>query len=298
MRIGDRDTSDRVLVVAEIGNNHEGDPAVARELVEAAAGAGADAVKVQVFDPRFYISGRDAQRLEQLERFRLSHDDFAALAELAHARGLGFVATFLDLGSADAMQPLVDAFKIASGDNDNETFLRRAAASGLPVVVSLGMTEPGDPARIAALYEPERLALLHCVSAYPAPPEQAALATIRTLVRDLPGLTIGYSDHTVGAAAALAAVALGARIVEKHVTLSHEFSEFRDHQLSAEPAELRTLVEQIRLVEELVAVERTGLLPAEHPVAAAARRSLGAARDLVAGEVLSANDITWLRPAG
>lgn len=299
MRIGPHDTRERVLVMAELGNNHEGDVGVARELVEAAAAAGAGAVKVQVFDPQFYVGPGDPARLAQLERFRLSIDDFAGLAELAHARGLAFVATFFDLGSADAVEPFADAFKVASGDNDNPAFLRRAARGGLPVIVSLGLTGVDGARRVAdTIGADERLALLHCVSVYPVPPEAARMRTIPALAEALPRVTVGYSDHTLGLDAAVTAVALGARVVEKHVTLRRDFSDFRDHQLSAEPHELADLVTRIGATEALLGSAKGGMLEVEEPVAAAARRSLAAARDLEAGHVVASEDITWLRPAG
>jgi N,N'-diacetyllegionaminate synthase len=133
------------------------------------------------------------------------------------------------------------------------------------------------------------------VAAYPTAPERAALATI-PLLRERFGTTVGYSDHTLGLDACLTAVALGARILEKHFTLRHDFSEFRDHQLSAEPEELAELVERVAAVEVLLGDPRSGVLPEEEPVAAAARRSVRAARDLPAGHVLEAGDLTWLRP--
>ena len=136
------------------------------------------------------------------------------------------------------------------------------------------------------------------MSAYPTAPAAARLATIPALAREL-DCTIGYSDHTLGVEACLTAVALGARILEKHLTLSHDYSEFRDHQLSAEPAELRQLVDSVADVQELIGRPRdVPVLPEEEAVAAAARRSAVAVRDLPQGHVLAAEDIRFLRPAG
>lgn len=298
MRLGGADTAERIAIVAELGNNHEGDIGVARELIEAAAAAGADAVKLQAIDPRRLVRPTETARIEQLDRFRLSADQFAELAELAHSRGMGFACTPFDLDAIKWLDPLVDAFKIASGDNNLDALVGAAAATGKPVMVSMGMTGIDGARHAMEVVQGQNaeFAALHCVSAYPTPPEHAALAQIRVLA-DALGTTIGYSDHTLGIEACVLAAAMGARILEKHFTLSHDYSDFRDHQLSAEPAELSGLVERVRAAEQLVGTPRSGLAPEEEPVAAAARRSIVAARDLPSGHVVEARDLTWLRPA-
>lgn len=301
MLIGQADTRQQVAIVAELGNNHEGDASVARELVHAAAAAGADAVKFQAIEPDELVHPDETARLAQLERFRLAPEQYAELAQLAHSLGIGFVCTPFSLPAVEWLTPLVDVFKIASGDNDYVALLQRVAASGRPVVVSSGMT---DPAGIRSAKDivlgagAAELAVLHCVSAYPAPASAARLATIPVLAHEL-GCTVGYSDHTLGIEACITAVALGARILEKHFTLSHDFSDFRDHQLSAEPAELRELVERVAEVQQLVGSPReAAVLPEEEAVAAAARRSAVAACDLGRGAVLREGDVRFLRPAG
>ena len=222
MRIGPVDTDRQVAVIAEIGNNHEGDIATARELVGVAAGAGAHAVKLQAIEPAELVGADDTARLDQLRRFQLTAEQFAELAELAHSLGIGFVCTPFSLGAVGWLEPLVDAFKVASGDNDYLALLERIGATGRPVIVSAGMTGVHGLARAQRVLrtpEPASSPRLHCVSAYPTPPEAARLATIPVLAREL-GATIGYSDHTIGVEACLAAVALGARILEKHFTLT------------------------------------------------------------------------------
>ncbi len=303
MTIGALDTDRRVVVVAEIGNNHEGDLGVARELVRAAAGSGADAVKLQMFAARRFVRPSETARLRQLARFELPPAAFAELHDLARELGLGFLCTPLDLESAEFLAPLVDAFKIASADNDWPELLEAVAGAGKPLLVSTGMSDLEGIGRAQQIVEARwralgidgELALLHCVSTYPVSPARASLATIPAL-REAFGVTVGYSDHTLGLDACLAAVALGARIIEKHFTLSHQHSEFRDHQLSAKPAELRELVERVALVTALVGEPRTGLLAEEEAIAAAARRSIAAAADLSAGRILEAADLTCMRP--
>lgn len=301
MRIGPVDTDQQVAIIAEIGNNHEGDLDTARDLVRAAADAGAHAVKFQAIEPAELVGSDDTARVAQLQRFQFTAEQFAELAQLAHSLGIGFVCTPFSLGAVGWLEPLVDAFKVASGDNDYLALLERIAMTGRPVIVSAGMTlAPGLTRAQRTLRDAGagELAVLHCVSAYPTPPEAARLATIPVLAREL-GVTIGYSDHTIGAQACLTAVALGARILEKHFTLRHDFSDFRDHQLSAEPAELEELIRQVGEVERLRGEPRdVDVLPEEAAVAAAARRSAVAARDLAEGTVLAAGDVRFLRPAG
>jgi N,N'-diacetyllegionaminate synthase len=304
VRIGELDTDEHVVIVAEIGNNHEGDLGRARELVEAAAQARTDAVKFQTFRTEHFVSASDAQRYELLRRFELPWEAFTELAELAHARGLAFLSTPLDLGSAEFLADVVDAYKIASGDNDFLPLLVSVASHRLPVILSTGMSELAQVERAVATVragwpdgEDYGLAVLHCVSAYPVPDAEANLRAI-TVLAELPGCTIGYSDHTLGLAAAPLAVALGARIVEKHFTLDKELSDFRDHRLSADPSELRELVERIRAAESLLGSAEKRIQPSERETARAARRSIVAARDLPRDHVITDADLGWIRPAG
>lgn len=297
MKIGPLDTQSQIVLVAEIGNNHEGDPAVARELVEHAADAGAGAVKVQVFRPDLYVSASEPARIEQLRRFELPDEVHAELREIARRRGLAFVATPLDLDSAHFLEPLVDAFKIASGDNDNPRFIGSVASARKPVIVSAGMCDRTVIARAKAAVEAEGapVAVLHCISAYPAPPAAARLSTIPWLAREL-GCPVGYSDHTLGIETCVLAAAAGARIVEKHFTLRHDFSEFRDHRLSADPRELCELAQRLGDLDEILGSPREGVLSEEAEIVSGARRALAAARDLPAGHTLAEADLTWLRP--
>ena len=305
MRIADLDTAHRALVVAEIGNNHEGRIEVARELVRQAAEAGADAVKFQTFDPDHYVSRSDAARHARLCAFRLTPRQFAELADLARSLGLAFISTPFDLGSADLLAPLVDAYKIASGDNTFYPLIARAADTGKPLIVSCGLSDLGEITRTVefvqsrwrARQHPGQLAMLHCVSAYPTPPEEANVHAVRTL-RERFDCCVGYSDHTLGTEAAVLAVALGARVVEKHFTLDRHYSEFRDHQISADPAEMAELVRRVRLVSTLLGDGAKRPQPSEAAGRDAFRRSIVAAADLPAGHRLTASDLTWIRPGG
>lgn len=300
MIIGSHDTGRRVLIVAEIGNNHEGDPTRARQMIREAAAAGVDAVKFQTIVPERLVSADQADRLAQLRRFQFSRAEFEALARDAADAGVVFFSTPFDLEAVAWLDAFVPVFKVASGDNDFFPLLDRVAATGKPVIVSLGFGGRAQASTIVRYFREAwhrhgvpggDLALLHCVAAYPTPDGQADLGAIRGLL-DL-GVTVGYSDHTLGIKAAELAVAAGARIIEKHFTLDKTRSSFRDHQLSADPADLRALVAAVRHAELMVAAPVGG--PAD-VAGVAARRSIAAARDLPMGATIGSGDLTWLRP--
>lgn len=304
MRIGSVDLDRDVLVVAEIGNNHEGDFGLAQALIGLAARAGAQAVKFQTIVPERLVGPDQTARLAQLGRYALSPDQHAQLAETASAAGVMFLSTPFDLGSVAMLDPLVPAFKVASGDNDFVPLLERVARTGKPVLLSTGMRDL-DGAGAAAgtvrrvwsdLDVDPGLVLLHCVSAYPTAPEDANLRALAALASL--GATVGYSDHTLGIGAAPLAVALGARVIEKHFTIAHDHSEFRDHRLSADPGELEALVARVREANAMLGDGRKRVAASEEATAAAARRSIAAARDLPAGHHVAFEDLAWLRPAG
>jgi N,N'-diacetyllegionaminate synthase len=259
MRIGSFDTDRAVLVVAEIGNNHEGNFERAAEMVRQAARCGVGAVKFQTVRAGQLVRRSEKARFERLTQFELSERQFGALSELAHELGLLFISTPLSLDAADFLKPLLDAYKIASGDNDFFPLIEKVARTGKPVVVSTGVSDVSQiDATVGFLRDQWKLhgitgelGLLHCVSSYPTPPEQANLRSVPFLAERF-GCTVGYSDHTLGTEAAVLAVAAGARIIEKHFTLDKRQSDFRDHQLSADPAEMSELIQRIRAAESLL----------------------------------------------
>jgi N,N'-diacetyllegionaminate synthase len=296
MRIGSFDTGERVLVIAEIGNNHEGDLEVARALVDRAAEAGVDAVKFQTFRTEEFVSSSDAERFARMQRFELPAQAWEELCERARQLSLLFMSTPLDLTSVDTLAPLVDAYKIASGDVDFLPLLEKVAATRRPIVLSTGQSDLEDVARAVSVLG-EGVGILHCVTSYPAPEHEVNLRALPLLADRFPRSTIGYSDHTVGLDAAPLAVACGARIVEKHFTLDKQFSSFRDHQLSVDPPELSELVRRIRAAEALLGEARKEVQPSETEMRTAVRRSIAAARQLPGGHELSLADLIWTRPA-
>lgn len=301
MRIGGWQSDERVLVVAEIGNNHEGDLARARALVRAVAEAGADAVKFQTYKTELFVRPEDAERFARLQGFELTQEQFAELAELAHELGLLFLSTPLDLESAVFLEQVADAIKIASGDNTFWPLLEQVARSEKPLIVSTGLVDEREAAQVLEFVgrfrSLEDVAVLHAVTAYPTEPEDVNLRVIPELAARL-GVAVGYSDHTLGIEACVAAAALGARILEKHLTLDPVPSDFRDHELSARPDELAELVRRVREVETLLGEPAKRPRPAELEIREAVRRSIAACRDLPVGHVVVAEDISWLRPGG
>lgn len=299
------------FIIAEAGVNHNGDPELARRLIDAAAEAGADAVKFQTFKAeRLMIpsapkaayqkaaTGASESQLEMIRRLELAPEVFRSLRDHCGKKGILFLSTPFDEESADFLAGLdVPAFKIPSGEVTNLPFLKHVAKKGKPLILSTGMADEGEVAcavaAIRAAGNPP-LVLLQCTSAYPADPADVNLRAMRTMSH-LFGVPVGYSDHTLGVEVALAAVALGACVVEKHFTLDRTLPG-PDHQASAEPGELAALVRGIRKVEAALGDGRKAPVAAEADTAAVARKSLVAAVDIPSGTVLTDSMLTAMRP--
>lgn len=286
------------VVIAELGVNHDGSRAQAIRLVEAAFAAGADAVKLQLFEPEELCSRvhRPRER-DLLARLRLTDADIRAVLAAAAARALPVFATPFDGPSLRLLRRLdVPVIKIGSGEVTHTPFLAEVARSGRPIILSSGAATWGDLDRAVATlraHGAENLSLLHCVSAYPPPDDQTHLRLIPRLAERYADCTIGFSDHSVGTTAAIAAVALGARIVEKHLTLDRAAAG-PDHAASADPAEFAALVTAVRRVDALLGGEEKAVQACEGVIG----RSVVAARDLPAGHVLTEADFAFKRPGG
>ena len=305
MKISDFDLNVNVLIVAEIGNNHEGSFALAEEMIHRAADAGADAVKFQTFHTEQYVSQSNMDRFNRLKSFELTYDEFEALGNAAKKAGVIFLSTPFDLDSAEFLNNIVPAFKISSGDNNFYPLIAKIAGFGKPIMLSSGLAEMDRLYKSKDLIEEKwkslqvdpGLAVLHCVSSYPVCRSEANLGAIRQIESKL-GCVVGYSDHTMGIEAAVLSVALGARIVEKHFTIDKNYSDFRDHQLSADPTEMVQLVRRIRETQEYIGTGQKVLQESEKANENLIRRSIAAKRDLAAGTRISAEDIAWVRPGG
>ncbi|MDR3120707.1 MAG: N-acetylneuraminate synthase [Clostridiales bacterium] len=307
---------DHVFVVAEMGVNHNGDPDVARRLIDAAAAAGVDAVKTQMFQAE-RIASRGAQKadyqkaktggaesqLSMLKGLELTPSHYRALAGYAKTRGLIFFAAPFDLASIQTLVELGNPiFKIPSGEITNLPYLieigRLRAAR---VILSTGMSAPEEiTAAVSVLTEqgqdPADLTLLHCNTQYPTPFEDANLRAIPAL-REMFDLPVGYSDHTPGIEAAIAAVALGATVIEKHFTLDRTLPG-PDHQASIEPNELAAMTRAIRNIEKALGDGVKRMTRSEAPNLGVVRKSIVAARDIRRGETFTAENLTTKRPGG
>ena len=303
--------SSTCFVIAEAGVNHNGSLDLAFRLVDAAAEAGADAVKFQTFQADKLVTasarkavyqaqttGADQSQYEMLRQLELGFDDFRKIKDYCRQQGILFLSTPFDEASADFLDSLdVAAIKIGSGEITNLPFLGYIARKGRPVILSTGMSTLGEVEAavggIRGAGDPP-LALLHCTSNYPALPETVNLRAMMTLKAAF-GLPVGYSDHTQGIEISLAAAALGARILEKHFTLDRHLPG-PDHPASLEPAELAALVRGVRKVTTALGDGRKLPTQSELDVAAVARKSLVAARAISAGAVLAEADIAIKRP--
>lgn len=260
-------------------------------------------VKFQAIEPLKLVSATDRDRLAQLERFRLSPQQFERLKCVADKEKIQFLCTPFSLDAVRFLEPWVPAFKIASGDNNFFPLLEAVARTGKPLILSTGLCSLTDLRGVHEFIQnlwkkeniSQEMAFLHCVVSYPTKSEQANLGAMRALAQI--GTVIGYSDHTLGIEAAVLSVALGARIIEKHFTLSKQQSSFRDHQLSAEPEEMRELVARIREAEKLLgSVDQNNLVASDMDVAIKVRRSIVASRPLAMGAVIRREDLNWVRP--
>ena len=303
MRIGSLDSSQRVVLIAEAGINHEGNIDLALALVDEAARAGADIIKFQTYKTDQLVLPRETARVAQRRRFELSFQQFERIAARASAAGITFLSTAFDEESLTFLAPLMPAFKISSVDFTNERLIAKALEFRKPLLMSCGMSDDAAikrtlgfvQARAGAAFLKESVTLLHCVSSYPAPYDQLNLRSIPYLAAEY-GLEVGYSDHAAGNAASLAAVALGARVIEKHFTLDKSMSGVRDHQLSADPADLRQLAEAIRQIEPALGVPGKRIAEAEQASVRAMRRGLVAASAIQAGQPLTPENVLILLP--
>lgn len=291
---------DRALIIAEIGNNHEGSFENAIKLIDEAAKANADAVKFQTFDTKLFISKSNQDRFRQLEKFELSKNEFEQLSIYSKKKGLKFISTPFDIPSAIFLEKIVDFIKIASGDNNYFDLISTVSNFQVPLLISTGLLNNADIEEMLIFLKKQnfnlsKLCLLHCVSSYPVEDEDANLNSIKYMMDNF-GISVGYSDHTRGIEACIISTALGAKVLEKHFTLDKNFSDFRDHRISADPKEFSQLVKSVRIVENQLGRYKKEAQHKELENLKTMRRSIYAATDLKKGAILSANDLKIVRP--
>jgi N-acetylneuraminate synthase len=306
------DLGGRVIVVGEVAQAHDGSLGAAHAFIDAIADAGADAVKFQTHiaaaesrpgEPwRVPFSYEDASRYDYWRRMEFTEEGWAGLARHAAERGLHFLSSPFSLEAADLLERVgVPAWKVASGEVGNHVLLRRLAATGVPVLLSSGMSpwaELDEAVRVVREAGAAGLAVLQCTSAYPTPPEQVGLNVLAELSERY-GCAVGLSDHSGTVFPSLAAVPLGAKVLEVHVTLSRE-AFGPDVPVSLTSAELRTLVDGVRFLERALAapVVKDAVADDLAEMRTTFTKSVVARRDLEAGATLAAEDLTLKKPGG
>lgn len=302
-----------MIIIAEAGVNHNGDIGMARRMVHEAKKAGADYVKFQTAVPELVISafapkaeyqkettGSGQSQLEMCKAIHLPLSDYKELKELCDAEGIGFMSTPFDLVSIDCLAALgMDYWKIPSGEITNLPYLRKIGALGAKVIMSTGMATLAEVEEAVKVLEDagtprSSVILLHCTTQYPAPYESVNLRAMDALA-SLGCAAVGYSDHTIGTTVSVAAVGLGAKVIEKHFTLDRNLPG-PDHRASLEPQELKQLVDEIRIAESALGSGIKTVADAERPNIEVARKSIVAACHINAGEFLTDRNITVKRP--
>ncbi len=303
----------KVIIIAEAGVNHNGSYELAIKMVDEAKRAGADYVKFQTAKPELVIStfapkaeyqkettGAAESQLEMCKAIHLPLTDYKPLKEYCDKVGIGFMSTPFDLVSIDVLEPLdMDYYKIPSGEITNLPYLRKIASKHRPVILSTGMCEVEEVEAALQVLEQggvkrSDIIVLHCNTEYPTPMADVNLRAMDDLRRSL-GVEVGYSDHTKGIEVPIAAVALGATVIEKHFTLDKTM-EGPDHKASLEPDELKAMVDAIRNIEQALGDGHKHVSPSERKNMDIARKSIVAARDIRKGEVLTEDNITTKRP--
>ncbi len=300
-------------IIAEAGVNHNGDIALAKQLIDAAAEAGADAVKFQTFKADSLVThtakkadyqnkntGSNGSQHEMLSRLELTEEMHHELIAHCHTREINFLSTGFDIESVDLLKALGQKiFKIPSGEITNLPYLRHIGQIGLPVILSTGMSTMGDiESALDALEQAgtsrKIITVLHCTTEYPTSMQEVNLHAMQSIHQAF-GVAMGYSDHTSGIEVSIAAVALGASVIEKHFTLDRNLPG-PDHKASLEPYELKNMVTAIRNIELAMGDGVKRLTPSEVRNKPIGRKSLVASQTIKAGDIFSPKNITAKRP--
>lgn len=300
----------KTLIIAEAGVNHNGNINLAKRLVDVAKEAGADIVKFQTADLESLVSacaemadyqkkniGQTESQKEMLSKLLLSYDEFIELERYCGQVGIQFLSTPFDVKSIDFLEPLVKMWKIPSGEITNLPYLEKISQTWKPIILSTGMSELkeiNNALKILRSNGNKDITLLHCTTEYPAPYGETNLRAMYILEREF-SCPVGYSDHTSGIEISVAAAAMGAVVIEKHLTLDKNM-QGPDHKASIEPDELARLVKAIRHVDQALGCERKEPMPSEIKNRTVARKSIVAARDIKKGEIFREENLTTKRP--
>ena len=303
----------KTIIIAEAGVNHNGDISLAKKLIDIAADAGADLVKFQTFkssklvtlsapkaDYQSLLTGSSESQYTMLNKLELTESMHHELIAHSHFRGIGFFSTGFDIESIDMLIRLgQERIKIPSGEITNLPLLRHVGKMNKEVILSTGMSDLGEVEKAIDILESsgtqkKKITVLHCTSAYPAPMVDINLLAMKTIQNKLQ-VAIGYSDHSEGIEISIAAVALGATIIEKHFTTNKNLPG-PDHKTSLEPSELKSMVSAIRNIEFALGDGNKKLTPSESKNIIAVRKSIVAKTAIKKGEIFTAANITTKRP--
>ena len=301
---------EKVLIIAEAGVNHNGSIELAKKLVDTAKASGADIVKFQTARLDSLVSkfadmaeyqkenmGKSESQKEMLKRLLLSYEDFLELAAYCAEVGIEFLSTPFDIESIYFLNDLVAFWKVPSGEITNYPYLVEIAKTKKPVILSTGMCEISEidaAVEVLKKFGTSEITLLHCNTQYPTPYEDVNLLAMNTL-KERYHVEVGYSDHTKGIEVPIAAVAMGATVIEKHFTLDRGLPG-PDHKASLEPEELRAMVQAIRNIEQALGVKEKLVTHSEQENKMVARKSIVAARKIKKGEELTSKNLTTKRP--
>ena len=301
MKLKSTDLNKKVLIIAEVGNNHEGNFNRAKKLLIEAKKSGADLVKFQSINPSEFVREKDKKRFLQLKKFQFSEKKIKDLYKIAKKNKIDLFFTFFDVGSLDRFKKYQKYFKIASCDNNNFELIKFVKKLNKPSFISTGIA---DMKLLVKLYnylgnKKKNFTFLNCISDYPANIKNLNLGVYKLLKKKFPKVKVGYSDHTIGIEACCYSVIQGAEVIEKHFTLNKKQSKFTDHQLSANPNEFRELVNSIRKIEMILINSNNqikNLSYGEQKNRSLFRRSIYASRDLKKGDRIKRSFLKILRP--
>ena len=310
---GAMSTTKRTLIIAEAGVNHNGDLQLAKKLVDVAIDAGVDVVKFQTFQARQLVTKHAEQaayqqkalrtsesQLAMLQRLELQPAQHAELIDYCNSGGIEFLSTAFDLPSIELLVSLrLKRWKVPSGEITNLPYLRQIGSQGQPVILSTGMANLGEiEAALSVLVQAgtprTQITVLHCTTEYPAPSHEVNLRAMETIARSF-GVAVGYSDHTDGIAVPIAAVAMGATVIEKHLTLDRNLPG-PDHKASLEPDGFAEMVRGIRTIEQALGDGIKQPVSSEQANLSVVRKSLVAAQPIRAGELFTEANLTVKRP--
>jgi N,N'-diacetyllegionaminate synthase len=300
-----------VLIIAEAGVNHNGNIEIAKQMIDSAVGFGSNVIKFQTFKSENIVSkyaekadyqkettDSNESQLEMIKRLELSYDNFSELRKKCDKKGILFLSTPFDLESIDFLQSIsIPMWKIPSGEITNLPYLIKIAKTGKPVILSSGMStlaEVKTAVNILKQHGADEITVLHCNTEYPTPYQDVNLRAMLTIRQEL-GVKVGYSDHTPGIEVPIAAVALGASVIEKHFTLDKNM-EGPDHRASLEPAEFAAMVQTIRNIEKALGTGEKVPSQSEIKNMPIARKSIVARRNIKKGELFDEDNITVKRP--